>query len=38
MVHGEPRASASLKDKIKEKYGWDSTLPALNESIRLLRE
>lgn len=31
IIHGEKSASLKLKEKIKEIYGWDSELPALNQ-------
>jgi metallo-beta-lactamase family protein len=31
IVHGEHNASVGLKDKIKEVYGWNSTIPKLNQ-------
>lgn len=32
IVHGEKNASAKLKEKIKETYGWDAELPCLNQT------
>ena len=32
IVHGEPEASASLSDKIFEKYNWDCAIPEFGES------
>ncbi|MCF8278113.1 MAG: MBL fold metallo-hydrolase [Flavobacteriales bacterium] len=29
IVHGESQSAATLKDKIKEVYGWDSEIPEL---------
>ena len=29
IVHGEHHAATGLQDKIKERYGWDSTIPQL---------
>lgn len=31
IVHGEHNASVGLKDKINEVYGWNSTIPKLNQ-------
>lgn len=35
VVHGEPRASDSLRHEIKEKLGWAARCPLLGESIGL---
>jgi len=32
IVHGEPEASASLSDKIYERYEWDCAIPEFGES------
>lgn len=29
IVHGEPKPSSVLSDKLKEKYGWDCEIPEL---------
>ena len=29
IIHGEPNASETLKEKIKDVYGWNATLPKL---------
>lgn len=33
IMHGEPAAANELRNKIKEKLGWDSFIPRLNEEI-----
>jgi metallo-beta-lactamase family protein len=33
IVHGEPLAAQILQTKIKEHYGWDSKIPALNDTL-----
>jgi len=35
IVHGEPRASQSLAQKIRAEVGWNVTIPALGETVRL---
>ena len=31
IVHGEAKAAAGLKDKISEIYGWNASIPKLNQ-------
>lgn len=33
ITHGETKSANGLKEKIKEVYGWDSTIPSLNDII-----
>ncbi|MES2395098.1 MAG: MBL fold metallo-hydrolase [Bacteroidota bacterium] len=33
IVHGEPQAADALRVKIKDTYGWNCEIPALNEII-----
>lgn len=35
IVHGEQDASLALKDKIKEVYNWNATIPKLNQIVTL---
>lgn len=35
LVHGEPAASDALRLKIRERLGWDSTIPEYEESVEL---
>ncbi|HEY0868513.1 MAG TPA: MBL fold metallo-hydrolase [Fimbriimonas sp.] len=35
IVHGEPPAQASLQEKIREKFGWDTVIPKHGESFVL---
>lgn len=35
IVHGEPHASDTLRVKIKDTYGWESEIPALNDSFEV---
>ena len=35
IVHGEKDSSTGLRDKIKEVYGWDATIPDLNQSVSI---
>lgn len=35
IVHGESHGSVTLKDKIKERYGWNSTIPSLYSIITI---
>ena len=35
IIHGEAQFAAALQTKIKEVYGWDSSIPSLNEEILL---
>jgi metallo-beta-lactamase family protein len=35
IVHGEPEASKSLAEKIRDKLGWDITIPEFGESFDL---
>lgn len=35
IVHGEPEASASLAEKIQERFGWDVTIPGFQDSFEL---
>ncbi len=35
IVHGEPEASASLREKIQSRFGWDVVIPELGESFDL---
>lgn len=35
VTHGEPAAAESFKNKIHEKFGWDSYVPAQNEEVVL---
>lgn len=35
LVHGEPEASASLAQKIKKEYGWDTVIPEHEQSFNL---
>ncbi len=35
LIHGEAEALAALKAKIMEVYGWEATIPALNETYAL---
>jgi len=32
IVHGEPEASLSLSEKIRDRFGWDVVIPELGES------
>jgi metallo-beta-lactamase family protein len=34
-VHGEPSASAILRDRIEEELGWTAVVPAVDERVRL---
>lgn len=33
IVHGEPQSSDALRVKIRDTYGWDSTLPQLYDKV-----
>jgi metallo-beta-lactamase family protein len=33
IIHGEHEASLALKDKIKEIYNWNATIPVLNQVV-----
>jgi metallo-beta-lactamase family protein len=35
IVHGEPEASSSLAEKIRERYGWDVVVPEYGQSFDL---
>jgi metallo-beta-lactamase family protein len=35
VVHGEPEASASLRDRIDAELGWTAVVPSLGERVRL---
>ncbi len=35
LVHGEPEASASLAEKIRSKFGWETIVPEFGESFEL---
>jgi metallo-beta-lactamase family protein len=35
LVHGEPEASASLAEKIRNRFGWDVEIPNFGESFEL---
>jgi len=35
IVHGEPDASRSLQEKIKDKLGWEAVIPRFRESFTL---
>jgi metallo-beta-lactamase family protein len=35
IVHGEPQSSASLADKIRERFGWDVVIPEFGDSFEL---
>ena len=35
IVHGEPESSASLADKIRDRFGWDVVIPSLGDSFDL---
>ncbi len=35
LVHGEPDASAALKEKIEEHFGWDVVVPELGQGFEL---
>ncbi len=35
IVHGEPQSSDALRVKIKDTYGWNSTLPEMYEKVPL---
>lgn len=35
IVHGEPEAAASLAEKIKSTFGWDTMIPSLGESVQI---
>lgn len=35
IVHGEPKSADALQLKIKEVYGWDCSIPKLNEIINI---
>jgi len=35
IVHGEKEASRTLREKIKEVYGWNAGIPDLNQTIEL---
>ncbi len=35
LVHGEPEASAALKQKIEQHFGWDVVIPEFGEEFKL---
>ncbi len=35
IVHGEAEAAATFKEKIKEQYGWESTVPELYSIVEI---
>jgi len=35
VVHGEPSASATLRDRIAEELGWTAVVPTMDEHVRL---
>jgi metallo-beta-lactamase family protein len=35
LVHGEPEASASLAEKLRNKFGWDVVVPQFGESFEI---
>lgn len=35
IVHGEPQAADALRVKIKDTYGWNCEIPALNEIFKI---
>ncbi len=35
IVHGEPDSSASLADKIRNRFGWDVVIPSYGDSFEL---
>lgn len=35
IVHGESKAAKALQIKIKERFGWDSEIPKMNQTILL---
>lgn len=35
VVHGEPRASARLADRIRDELGWTTVVPSFGERVRL---
>lgn len=35
IVHGESEGAAALKDKIKEVYDWNATIPELNQIVNV---
>ena len=35
IVHGEPESSASLADKIRNRFGWDVVIPSFGDSFDL---
>jgi metallo-beta-lactamase family protein len=35
LIHGEPEASVSLAERIKEQFGWEVIIPNLGHSYKL---
>ncbi|MCF8461782.1 MAG: MBL fold metallo-hydrolase [Flavobacteriales bacterium] len=35
IIHGEAEAAATFKEKIKERYGWESTVPELYSIVEI---
>lgn len=35
IIHGEPQSADALRVKIKDVYGWDCEIPALNEIVQI---
>ena len=35
ITHGEPRASAAMSERIVERFGWQTSVPAHGESFPL---
>lgn len=36
IVHGEPKAASAFKSKLKEVYGWESSIPALFDEVEVV--
>jgi metallo-beta-lactamase family protein len=35
LVHGEPPAARGMADHLREKFGWDVTIPAIGDTVQL---
>jgi metallo-beta-lactamase family protein len=35
ITHGEPASAQALQDKVREVYGWETSIPQLNQVIDL---